>query len=78
LPDHFPRCKDSLDCAMFIGLTHDQPLVMVCKACSAELMDPQVPACFRPVTLEELALTTVGPSKSVERLTACANWTREP
>jgi hypothetical protein len=39
---------------VFVGLTADERLVMVCETCYAELQDPREPACFRPPALEGL------------------------
>jgi hypothetical protein len=64
LRDHCPRCKGSLDCAVFIGLTATEKLVMVCSACNQELQDPSEPACFRPSPLEALALAAAGQAKA--------------
>jgi hypothetical protein len=58
LRDQCPRCKCSLDCAVFIGLTRDERLVMVCEQCYAELQDAGEPACLRPAALEGLTRTT--------------------
>jgi hypothetical protein len=51
LADHCPRCKDSLDCAVFVGLTVRQKLVMVCEECYRELQDPGEPACYRSAAI---------------------------
>jgi hypothetical protein len=45
---------------VFIGLTADERLVMVCEACHAELVDPAEPACLRPMALEALASAEQG------------------
>jgi hypothetical protein len=55
LRDYCPRCQGSLDCMVFIGLTTDQRLVMVCEACHAELVDSSEPACLRPAAIADLA-----------------------
>jgi hypothetical protein len=47
---------------VFIGLTQDQRLVMVCEQCLRELQDPAEPACFRPPALEELTRNVAPPS----------------
>jgi hypothetical protein len=39
---------------VFIGLTTDQRLVMVCETRHAELVDASEPACFRPAAVESL------------------------
>jgi hypothetical protein len=39
---------------VFLGLTTDQRLVMVCEACHADLVDAREPACFRPAAVESL------------------------
>jgi hypothetical protein len=66
LSDRCPRYKGSLECAVFIGVTADQRLVMVCEACYADLQDAGEPVCFRPAALEGLTRTTA-PSPPAER-----------
>jgi hypothetical protein len=67
LRDHCPRCKGSLDCMVFIGVSSTGRLVMVCESCYAELQDPKEPACFRPATLEGLAAEEVSHTVISER-----------
>jgi hypothetical protein len=48
---HCQRCQGSLDRMVFVGLTADEHLVMICETCYAELQDPAEPACFRAPAL---------------------------
>jgi hypothetical protein len=76
LSDHCPRCKGSLDCAVFAGVMADLRIVLICEGCYAELQDPAEPACLRPTALE--TLTGAGPTVTLDEMTSTANIQLHP